>query len=70
MAAKEEPKQLAAWRTCMIPCDHHLFTGVVRPEHVPLFGRLLFRLAGGRFGDFRNWAEIDKWAEDIAKDLG
>jgi len=51
------------------PRDHHLFTGVIRPEHLPLFGRVVMRVMGVRFGDFRDWAEIDRWADDISAAL-
>ncbi|MFR9799098.1 flavodoxin domain-containing protein [Streptomyces sp. MS06] len=46
--------------------DHRLFSGAVRPEQLPLRGRFVFRLLGGRFGDYRDWEAIDGWAGDIA----
>ncbi|MEU6378750.1 hypothetical protein [Streptomyces sp. NPDC046909] len=49
--------------------DHRLFSGVVAPAQLPLAGRLLFRLMGGRFGDHRDWATIDGWADTIAAEL-
>ncbi|MER8010219.1 MULTISPECIES: flavodoxin domain-containing protein [unclassified Streptomyces] len=45
---------------------HRLFSGVIRPEHLSRRGRLLFRLMGCRYGDHRDWDEIDGWAEQIA----
>ncbi len=49
--------------------DHHYFTGAAWRERLPVRQRLAFRLAGGRYGDFREWREIDTWAEGIAREL-
>jgi menaquinone-dependent protoporphyrinogen oxidase len=49
--------------------DHRLFSGVVAREQLPLAGRLVFHLMGGRFGDHRDWAAIDAWTAGIAADL-
>jgi menaquinone-dependent protoporphyrinogen oxidase len=51
------------------PCSHRLFSGVVRPSQFPLASRVFLRLAGGRYGDFRDWPAIDKWAEEISDHL-
>lgn len=48
---------------------HRLFSGVYRADQMPAPLRILFRLTGGRFGDLRNWAAIDAWADQIAADL-
>ena len=48
------------------PRDHRLFTGVIREEDMSTIGRVIFRASGGRFGDFRDWTEIEIWAEQIA----
>ncbi|MBN0042755.1 flavodoxin domain-containing protein [Streptomyces actuosus] len=49
--------------------EHRLFTGVVTADQLPRSGRLFFRLAGGRFGDHRDWAAVEAWADGIAEDL-
>jgi menaquinone-dependent protoporphyrinogen oxidase len=49
--------------------DHHAFAGVIQPDHWGLSGRIFLRVFGGRFGDHRNWQEIDAWAMSIAGDL-
>jgi menaquinone-dependent protoporphyrinogen oxidase len=49
--------------------DHRLFSGVVAPTQLPLMGRMLFRLVGGRFGDYRDWTAIDDWGTGIADEL-
>jgi menaquinone-dependent protoporphyrinogen oxidase len=48
---------------------HRLFSGVVQPGHLSGRGRVIFRAMGGRYGDFRNWDEIDAWANEIAQHL-
>lgn len=48
---------------------HHDFAGVVAADHWPVGGRLVFRMMGGRFGDHRDWAEIDDWTAGIAHGL-
>ncbi|MEV0173564.1 flavodoxin domain-containing protein [Streptomyces sp. NPDC050803] len=49
--------------------SHRLFSGVIRASHLPLGGRIRFRLLGGRYGDHREWDAIDAWAAQIAQDL-
>ncbi|MFY7069368.1 flavodoxin domain-containing protein [Nocardiopsis changdeensis] len=49
--------------------EHRLLAGALRPEHIPLPGRVFYRLIGGHYGDFRDWDEIDAWADTIAADL-
>ncbi len=51
------------------PRGHRLFSGVVKPSQFPLASRIFLRLAGGRYGDFRDWADIDGWALEIAGQL-
>ena len=48
---------------------HRLFSGVVRKQHLTPGGRAKFRLMGGRYGDFRDWAQIDAWADAVADEL-
>lgn len=45
--------------------EHRLFAGVVRMGGLPLWGRLFWRLIGGRDGDHRDWPAIDAWAQRI-----
>lgn len=68
-AYTEEPKLLAQFDEGIEPVAHRLLSGVIAPEHLSLFGRLAFRAIGGRYGDYRDWAEVDAWAADIADAL-
>ncbi|MDW8804250.1 flavodoxin domain-containing protein [Streptomyces scabiei] len=49
--------------------DHRLFSGVIGQTQLPLRGRIMFHLMGGRFGDYRDWDAIDAWAAGIAAEL-
>lgn len=68
-AAVEEPKVIAEFRAAVRPREHRLFSGVIRREHLPFRGRVLFRLMGCRYGDYRDWPAIEAWADGIALDL-
>ncbi|MFC4907100.1 flavodoxin domain-containing protein [Actinomadura gamaensis] len=65
----EERTISAELRKTVTPRDHVLFSGVFRPEHTSAFGRLLFRAMGSRYGDYRDWARVTAWAEEIARHL-
>jgi len=49
--------------------EHRLFAGVVQMKGTPLWGRIFWRLIGGRDGDHRNWPAIGDWARGIAAEL-
>lgn len=63
-AMKEGPKVVAPFAR-VHPWDTRLFSGVVLRSHLPFTGRVVFRLMGGRYGDFRDWDDIDRWADEI-----
>lgn len=69
VAKKEEAVVVAGFRDAIGPREHRLFSGVVRREHLPRRGRLAFKALGGRYGDFRDWDEIDDWADGIGREL-
>jgi menaquinone-dependent protoporphyrinogen oxidase len=49
--------------------EHRFFAGVMDRSALPHLQRWAFRAVGGRFGDFRPWAEIDAWADAIGAAL-
>jgi len=51
------------------PRDHAVFSGVYEASQLSAPLRALFRLAGGRFGDLRDWAAIDAWTDRITAEL-
>jgi menaquinone-dependent protoporphyrinogen oxidase len=67
------PKEIAEFREALRPRDHRVFFGALAPRQLGRFERLLRALPAGRAllceGDFRNWQEIDAWAEQIARDV-
>ena len=48
---------------------HKAFSGVFSASQMPVPLRILFRLVGGRFGDFRDWAAVDAWTDQITAQL-
>ncbi|EMF29725.1 flavodoxin-like protein [Streptomyces gancidicus BKS 13-15] len=69
MAPKELPVIEKDLPPGLVYRSHRLFSGVVERDQLPRTGRLLFRLVGGRFGDFRDWEAVDAWAAGIAGEL-
>ena len=51
------------------PRSHQFFAGAIDRGRLSRFERLVFWLAGGRYGDFRDWAQVESWAQAVAEDL-
>jgi menaquinone-dependent protoporphyrinogen oxidase len=69
-ARTAQDRRLAeALRDVVRPRGHRLFSGVARLEQFPRSSGKLVRAMGVRFGDYRNWAEIEAWAVEIAEQL-
>lgn len=49
---------------------HRFFGGIVETTGVPLWGRVFWRLVGGRPGDHRDWPAVEGWARQIAAEVG
>lgn len=69
-ARSEAAKVLQPYRDAVHPRGERLFSGRFRREQLSGLAALAFRLLGGRFGDLRDWAAIDGWADEIAAGLG
>ena len=70
LAMSEGPIVAEEFQCLIHPRAHRLFSGVVRRSHFPdLRSRIAFRAMGCHYGDFRNWHEIDAWADEIAGHL-
>lgn len=67
--ARKEEDAIIARLGDLRPRGHRLFSGVVKPGQFPLMSRIFLHVAGGRYGDFRDWPAIDRWALDIAGQL-
>jgi menaquinone-dependent protoporphyrinogen oxidase len=68
-AMVEGPKVVQPFDELIHPREARLFSGVVRREQFPFVSRVIFRLLGGRWGDSRNWGEIDQWSAQIVTQL-
>jgi menaquinone-dependent protoporphyrinogen oxidase len=69
-AMSEGPKVVAGFEAGVHPRGTHLFTGVVSPEQFPdAKSRAVFRALGGRWGDYRDWADVDEWVGGIVHEL-
>jgi menaquinone-dependent protoporphyrinogen oxidase len=68
-AMREGPKAVAPYAQTVRPRDTRLFTGVVSRQQFPPLSRAVLRLMGGRYGDLRDWVEIDAWADTISGSL-
>lgn len=66
LVARERTTIERAFPPGFTPRDHAVFRGVVVTTGVPLWGRVFWRLIGGRPGDHRNWPAVEAWADGIA----
>jgi menaquinone-dependent protoporphyrinogen oxidase len=69
MTAREVRRVERAFPTDVRIREHRFFGGIIEMQGVPLWGRIFYRLAGGRAGDHRDWPAIDGWARRIAAAL-
>ncbi|MGD6978575.1 flavodoxin domain-containing protein [Citricoccus sp. CH26A] len=67
--AGQDRRLAQALRDQAAPRGHLLVSGVVTPGQFPRWVRTLFRVFGARFGDYRDWARIEAWAQGIAGSL-
>ncbi|MEV5595975.1 flavodoxin domain-containing protein [Streptomyces sp. NPDC052496] len=65
----QNPEPLSSLCDLLAPVDHHLFAGAFERDHTSWAGHVVFRTLGGRYGDHRDWREIDAWATGIAHRL-
>jgi menaquinone-dependent protoporphyrinogen oxidase len=49
--------------------EHMLFQGKFLKAHFNLSWRLFWSCIGGTYGDFRNWDEIERWADKVGDEL-
>jgi menaquinone-dependent protoporphyrinogen oxidase len=63
------PKELPALEATIHPRNHRIFSGAIDPKKLSFRERLAVKAVKAPPGDFRDWAEIDAWADSIAEDL-
>ena len=68
-----EPKELAELREAINPRDHRVFFGALDRSKMGFKDRMITNLPAARAlfleGDFRDWKDIEAWAESIAHEL-
>ncbi|MGW0230188.1 flavodoxin domain-containing protein [Actinopolymorpha singaporensis] len=69
MLAGENPKVVGQFSDTIGPRDHHVFAGAIQPGHLSRMGRLFYRGIRGKYGDFRDWKDVDAWSDTIARQL-
>ena len=47
--------------------DHHLFRGALDPEGLGFLERKAVKMAKQPLGDFRQWSDVERWADSIAE---
>jgi menaquinone-dependent protoporphyrinogen oxidase len=68
-AKRHDLESVAEARKLVSPRGHHDFAGAIAKGDWSWAGGLMLRLLGGSYGDHRNWAEVDAWADEIATTL-
>jgi len=64
-----DPVELPQVRAATGARGHQIFAGKLNAQSLPLTQRIAVRVFPGLTGDFRNWAEITRWADGIADEL-
>jgi menaquinone-dependent protoporphyrinogen oxidase len=62
--------EAAEFRTSFEARDHRTFAGALDKRRLSMAERLMVKAVKAPHGDFRDWEEIDAWADDIAIALG
>jgi menaquinone-dependent protoporphyrinogen oxidase len=64
-----DPRDMAMLRQTSKPRDHHVFYGALDRDELSIGERLVVGALKAPDGDFRDWSEIERWAEGIAEAL-
>jgi menaquinone-dependent protoporphyrinogen oxidase len=62
---EEQPRQLDDIRRAIAPRDHRVFFGALDLRVLSFGERMIVKAMKAPVGDFRNWGEIDAWADGI-----
>jgi menaquinone-dependent protoporphyrinogen oxidase len=66
---RREPKGIDEIAAAVHPREYRVFAGVIERRRWAPAARLLYHAFGGRFGDRRDWPDIEAWADAIATAL-
>jgi menaquinone-dependent protoporphyrinogen oxidase len=64
-----DPVELPRVRAATGARGHQIFSGKLSARSLPFAQRMAVRVLPGLTGDFRDWAEITRWADSIADEL-
>lgn len=67
--ARWVPPRIAAVRDILGAQEYRAFAGIVDRATMPPVARVILRLLGGRYGDLRDWTEIERWVDGIAEQV-
>jgi menaquinone-dependent protoporphyrinogen oxidase len=65
----KDPVDIAGIRAATRARDHKIFVGKLDPKALSRAQRASLLVFRGLRGDFRDWAEIRRWADGIAEQL-
>jgi menaquinone-dependent protoporphyrinogen oxidase len=66
---EEQPRQLAEIAARIPIREHRMFFGALDTSKLSFGERMLVKAVKAPEGDFRNWDEISRWADEIGKVL-
>lgn len=66
---KQDPVEIAGITRDIHPRDHRIFAGRLDPQLLSWPQRASLLVFRGMRGDYRDWAEVRQWADEIATDL-
>ncbi len=73
LRATTEPREFAELKQTLNPRGTRVFFGALFPDKLGFSERLVRSMPAGRGllpeGDFRDWQEIDSWAQSIAREV-
>jgi menaquinone-dependent protoporphyrinogen oxidase len=67
--SRRQSAALQAMIASISPREHRYFSGAIERDHWGTSGRAFFAAMHGRYGDLRDWAVIEAWANHIATEL-
>jgi len=66
---EDEPRAVERLMGQLLPRGHRTFAGRLEPTRLGVVERTVARVTGAPFGDYRDWAAIRAWANEIAAAL-
>lgn len=67
--AEQQPKELPEFEEAIKPRGHRIFFGALDHDKLSFIERMVIKGVRAPEGDYRDWSEIEAWAESIARAL-